>query len=50
MGMGIHLEPRVEIGDDVKIASGAVILRSVPAQHAVKTKIVTTAVVPLRKI
>jgi acetyltransferase-like isoleucine patch superfamily enzyme len=50
MGMGIHLEPRVEIGDDVQIASGAVILRSVPAQHAVKTKIVTTAVVPLRKI
>lgn len=48
MGMGVRIEPHVEIGDDAQIASGAVIVRSVPAAHAVKTKIVTTTVVPIR--
>lgn len=47
-GTGIFVEPKVELGDDVQIASGAVVLRSVPAGHAVKTKVVTTAVVPQR--
>jgi len=50
MGTGVHIEPKVDIGDDVQIASGAIILRSVPAGHAIKTKVVTTTVVPIRKI
>ncbi|GIF13758.1 biotin/lipoyl-containing protein [Actinoplanes teichomyceticus] len=48
-GTGIVIEPDVQIGDDAAIASGAVIVSSVPAEHAVKTKIVTTTVVPLRR-
>ncbi|MFI1995230.1 biotin/lipoyl-containing protein [Actinoplanes sp. NPDC020271] len=48
-GTGIYIEPDVVIGDDAAIASGAVIVSSVPAEHAVKTKIVTTTVVPLRR-
>ncbi|MEV0899926.1 biotin/lipoyl-containing protein [Actinoplanes sp. NPDC049802] len=48
-GTGIVVEPDVVIGDDAAIASGAVIVSSVPAEHAVKTKIVTTTVVPLRR-
>jgi acetyltransferase-like isoleucine patch superfamily enzyme len=47
-GMGVHVEPRVEIGDDAQIASGSVILTSVPPKHAVKTKIITTVTVPIR--
>jgi sugar O-acyltransferase (sialic acid O-acetyltransferase NeuD family) len=47
-GTGIFVEPHVTIGADTQIASGAVIVGSVPAGHAVKTKIVTTAVVPIR--
>jgi acetyltransferase-like isoleucine patch superfamily enzyme len=46
LGTGIFMEPGLELGDDVQVASGSVILRSVPADHAVKTKIVTTTVVP----
>ena len=49
LGTGIFLEPGLELGDDVQVASGSVILRSVPADHAVKTKIVTTTVVPRRR-
>lgn len=48
-GMGVFIEPRVVIGDGVQVASGAVIVASVPAGHAVKTKLVTTAVVPIRE-
>jgi acetyltransferase-like isoleucine patch superfamily enzyme len=48
LGTGIHMEPHVEIGDDVQVASGAVIVASVPAGHAVKRRVVTTVVVPLR--
>ena len=48
-GTGIFVEPHVHIGDDVQVASGAVIVSSVPADHAVKTKVVTTSVVPLRR-
>jgi acetyltransferase-like isoleucine patch superfamily enzyme len=47
-GMGIHVEPYVELGDDVVIASGSVITASVPPRHAVKRRVVTTAVVPRR--
>lgn len=49
LGTGIVIEPHVHIGDDVQVASGATILRSVPADHVVKTKIVTTTVVPRRR-
>ncbi|MFE9691050.1 biotin/lipoyl-containing protein [Micromonospora sp. NPDC005806] len=49
LGTGIFVEPNVVLGDDVVVASGAVIVRSVPAEHAVKTKVVTTTVVPLRR-
>lgn len=49
LGTGIHIEPGVELGDRVQVASGATIVRSVPADHVVKTKIITTAVVPVRK-
>lgn len=46
LGTGIHMEPGVELGDDVRVASGATLTQSVPAAHTVKTKIVTTRVVP----
>jgi acetyltransferase-like isoleucine patch superfamily enzyme len=49
LGTGIFIEPGVELGDDVQVASGSVIVRSVPADHAVKTKVVTTVVVPRRR-
>lgn len=46
LGTGIFIEPNVVLGDEVAVASGAVIVTSVPAGHAVKTKVVTTTVVP----
>jgi acetyltransferase-like isoleucine patch superfamily enzyme len=48
LGTGIFIEPHVHLGAGVQVASGAVIVASVPADHAVKTRSVTTAVVPLR--
>lgn len=48
LGTGIHMEPHVELGDDVQVASGSVIVASVPHGHAVKRRVVTTTVVPLR--
>ncbi len=48
LGTGIYVEPHVEIGDDVQVASGSVIVTSVPAGHAVKRRAVTTVVVPRR--
>ena len=48
LGTGIHLEPHLELGDDVQVASGSVIVASVPAGHAVKRRTVTTTVVRLR--
>jgi acetyltransferase-like isoleucine patch superfamily enzyme len=48
MGTGIFIQPHVELGDGVQVASGAIVLSSVPAYHAVKTKVTTTSVVPLR--
>jgi acetyltransferase-like isoleucine patch superfamily enzyme len=48
MGIGIYIEPHVELGDDVQVASGSVIVASVPARHAVKRRVVTTSVVPQR--
>jgi sugar O-acyltransferase (sialic acid O-acetyltransferase NeuD family) len=48
LGTGIFIEPHVTIGTGAQIASGAVILGSIPPEHAVKTKLVTTTVVPIR--
>jgi acetyltransferase-like isoleucine patch superfamily enzyme len=48
LGTGIYVEPHVELGDDVQVASGSIIVTSVPAGHAVKRRVVTTSVVPLR--
>lgn len=45
---GIHLEPHVEPGDDVDVASGSMIVASVPTGHAVQRRVVTTTVVPPR--
>jgi acetyltransferase-like isoleucine patch superfamily enzyme len=49
LGTGIFIEPGVELGSGVQVASGAVLVHSVPADHAVKTKVFTTAVVPVRR-
>lgn len=49
MGTGIFVEPKLTIGEGSIVASGAIIVRSVPAGHAVKTRVVTTTVVPLRE-
>jgi acetyltransferase-like isoleucine patch superfamily enzyme len=48
LGTGIVVEPKLTLGTGVVVASGSVIVRSVPPHHAVKTKIVTTTVVPVR--
>ena len=48
LGTGIYVEPHVELGDDVQVASGSVIVASVPAGHVVKRRVVTTSVVPPR--
>jgi acetyltransferase-like isoleucine patch superfamily enzyme len=47
-GTGIFVEPHVEIGAGVQVASGAVIVRSVPAEHAVKRRVATMTTVPIR--
>jgi serine acetyltransferase len=49
LGTGIYVEPKLTIGRGSVVASGSVIVRSVPPEHAVKTKVVTTAVVPLKR-
>jgi acetyltransferase-like isoleucine patch superfamily enzyme len=49
LGTGIFIEPHLEIGDGAQVASGAVIVKSVPARHAVKRRIVTTTTVPIRR-
>jgi acetyltransferase-like isoleucine patch superfamily enzyme len=48
LGTGIYIEPHVELGDDVQVASGSVIVAPVPAGHVVKRRVATTAVVPRR--
>lgn len=49
LGTGIFVEPHVEIGAGVQVASGAVIVRSVPAEHAVKRHVATMKTVPIRR-
>jgi acyl-[acyl carrier protein]--UDP-N-acetylglucosamine O-acyltransferase len=48
LGTGIYIEPHVELGDDVHVASGSVIVASVPPAHTIKRRVVTTSVVPRR--
>jgi acetyltransferase-like isoleucine patch superfamily enzyme len=48
LGTGIFVEPKLTLGEGVVVSSGAVIVRSVPPGHAVKMKVVTTTVVPIR--
>jgi sugar O-acyltransferase (sialic acid O-acetyltransferase NeuD family) len=48
LGTGIFIEPHVTLGAGCQVASGAVIVGSVPPDHAVKTKIITTTVLPIR--
>lgn len=49
LGTGVFIEPHVEIGAGVQVASGAVIVSSVPAEHAVKRRVATTTTVPIRR-
>jgi acetyltransferase-like isoleucine patch superfamily enzyme len=48
-GMGIFVEPHLEIGDGAQVASGSVIVTSVPPRYAVKRRVVTTTTVPIRR-
>ena len=49
LGTGVFVEPKLVLGEGALVASGAIIVTSVPAEHAVKTKVVTTTVVPKRQ-
>jgi acetyltransferase-like isoleucine patch superfamily enzyme len=49
LATGIFVEPHLEIGEDVQVASGAVIVASVAAGHAVKRRVVTMTTVPIQK-
>jgi len=49
MGTGIFIEPKVTIGDDAVIASGAVLVTSVAEDHIVKTRAGSTVVSPRRR-
>jgi acetyltransferase-like isoleucine patch superfamily enzyme len=49
LGTGIFIEPHVEIGAGVQVASGAVIVSAVPAEHAVKRRVFTMTTVPIRR-
>jgi acetyltransferase-like isoleucine patch superfamily enzyme len=48
-GMGIFVEPHLDIGDGAQVASGSVIVTSVLPGHAVKRRVVTTTTVPIRR-
>ena len=48
LGTGIFVEPHLEIADGAQVASGAVILSSVPPAHAVKRRISPMTTVPIR--
>jgi len=49
LGTGIFIEPHVTVGTGAQIASGSTIVGSIAPDHAVKTKIVTTVVVPITR-
>ena len=48
MGTGIFIEPHLEIGAGALVASGAVIVNSVPPAHAVKRRVAAMTTVPIR--
>jgi acetyltransferase-like isoleucine patch superfamily enzyme len=48
LGTGIFIEPHLHIGDGAQVASGAVIVNSVPPAHAVKRRVATMTTVPIR--
>ncbi len=48
LGTGVFMEPHVVLGEAVQVASGAVILTSVSDFHSIKTKVITTQIVPPR--
>ena len=48
LGTGIFVEPHLEIGQGAQVASGAVIINSVPPAHAVKRRVATMTTVPIR--
>jgi acetyltransferase-like isoleucine patch superfamily enzyme len=48
LGTGIFVEPHLEIGQGAQVASGAVIINSVPPAQAVKRRVATMTTVPLR--
>jgi acetyltransferase-like isoleucine patch superfamily enzyme len=48
LGTGIFIQPHVEIGAGVQVASGAVIVTSVPTAHAVKRRVTAFTTVPIR--
>jgi hypothetical protein len=50
LGTGVFIEPHVELGAEVTVASGAIIVGSVPARHSVKRRLLTTTVVPRRDL
>jgi acetyltransferase-like isoleucine patch superfamily enzyme len=47
LGTGIFVEPHVELGAGVQVASGAVIVSSVPDEYAVKRRVATMTTVPI---
>jgi len=49
LGTGIFIEPHLQIGDGAQVASGAVIVNSVPPAHAVKRRVATMTTVPIRE-
>jgi acetyltransferase-like isoleucine patch superfamily enzyme len=49
LGTGIFIEPDLHIGDGAQVASGAVIVNSVPPAHAVKRRVATMTTVPIRE-
>lgn len=48
LGTGVFVEPQLEIGEGAQVASGAVIINSVPPAHAVKRRVATMTIVPIR--
>ena len=49
MGTGIFIQPGIDIGDNAILASGSIIINSVPDNHIVKMKSGATVVVPKNK-
>ena len=48
-GTGIFIQPGISIGSNCQIASGSIITKNIPDNHAVKTKVQVTEVVKIEK-